>query len=306
MKTYKPAYLELKKGEIEKRAKKLWQIMKDCHLCPRMCKINRLKGKKGFCGADDNLLISSYHQHFGEEKPLVGRYGSGTIFFPNCSLKCLFCQNWDISIMANGAKKTIEDLSEIMIELQDTGCHNINLVTPTHYLPHIIFALGMAIEKRLHIPIVYNTSGYELVEILKILDGIIDIYLPDFKYFDDNLAFKFSSGAKNYSAITKSAILEMQRQVGTANTPEDGIMKRGLMIRHLVMPNNVSGSKEIIKWISENLPKKTYVNIMSQYYPYYKAAEFPEISNDINPDEYYEIIDFAKKCGLTNIEIQGY
>lgn len=306
MKTEKPSYLKLKKGEIKNKAEKLWKTMEECCLCPRMCKAKRLDGKKGFCGADSNLIISSYHQHFGEERPLVGRYGSGTIFFSNCSLKCSFCQNWDISHMENGTKKTIEDLSEMMIELQDIGCHNINLVTPTHYLPHILFALDLAIEKGLNIPIVYNTSGFELVEILKYLDGIVDIYLPDFKYFNDEAAEKFSSGAKKYSTLVKSAILEMHRQVGVAVTPANGIMKTGLMIRHLVMPNNISGSKEIMKWISENLPKNTYINIMSQYYPYYKAREFSEISRDINPDEYYEIIDFAKKCGLNNLEVQGY
>lgn len=306
MEKEKPAYLKLKKGEIKKRAEKLWTMMEECCLCPRICRTNRISGKKGFCGADDKLIISSYHQHFGEEKPLVGKYGSGTIFFANCSLKCLFCQNWDISHMGNGAKKTIKDLSEMMIELMDIGCHNINLVTPTHYLPHILFALDIAVEKGLNIPIVYNTSGFELVEILKYLDGIVDIYLPDFKYFDCKMSEKYSSDARDYPEYAKKAILEMHRQVGVAITPEDGIMKKGLMIRHLVMPNNVSGSKEIIKWISENLPKHTYINIMSQYYPYYKAVEYPEISRDIEPDEYYEVIDFAKKCGLTNLEIQGY
>ncbi|MCX8093706.1 MAG: radical SAM protein [Candidatus Goldbacteria bacterium] len=306
MKTEKPSYLNLKKDEIKKRAEKLWNMMKQCQLCPRMCKTNRLAGKKGFCGTDDKLIISSYHQHFGEEKPLVGINGSGTIFFSNCSLKCIFCQNWEISHARSGIKKSIEDLSEMMITLQKAGSHNINLVTPTHYLPHILFALDIAIKKGLKIPIVYNTSGYELVEIIKQLDGIVDIYLPDFKYFDTKMAEKFSSDAKDYPEYAKNAILEMHRQVGVAITPNDGIMKRGLMIRHLVMPNNVSGSKEIIKWISENLPKNTYINIMSQYYPYYRAPEFAEISREIEMDEYYEVIEYAKKCGLTNVEIQGY
>ncbi len=306
MKSYKPAYLNLKKDEIKKRAQKLWDMMEECCLCPRKCKTRRLSGKKGFCGADDKLIISSYHQHFGEEKPLVGKYGSGTIFFSHCSLKCIFCQNWEISHAGSGLKKSIEDLSEMMLELQITGCHNINLVTPSHYIPHILFALDIAITKELHIPVVYNTSGYELVEIIKQLDGIVDIYLPDFKYFDTKNSEKFSSDAKDYPEFAKNAILEMHRQAGVALTPADSIMKKGLMIRHLVLPNNVSGSKEIIKWISEHLPKNTYINIMSQYYPYYKAYEFPEISREINPDEYYEVIEYAKKCGLTNVEAQGY
>ncbi len=306
MKQDNPSYLNLKKGEIKKRAEKLWRLLAECCLCPRKCKVNRIAGKKGFCGADNRLIIASYHQHFGEEKPLVGKYGSGTIFFSNCSLKCVFCQNWDISHAGSGINKSIEELSEMMMDLQSAGCHNINLVTPTHYLPHILFALDLAIKKGFNRPIVYNTSGYELTEIIKYLDGIVDIYLPDFKYFDDRYAIKFSSNAKEYSIYAKNAILEMHRQIGVAITPDDGIMKKGLMIRHLVMPDNISGSKKIIKWISENLPKNTYINIMSQYYPYYKAKEYPEISREINPDEYYEVVDFAKKCGLTNIEVQGY
>ncbi|MCX7698865.1 MAG: radical SAM protein [Candidatus Goldbacteria bacterium] len=304
---FEPGYLKLHKiGELKKRGEKLWAMMKNCTLCPRMCKAQRINGQKGLCQADSNLVVSSYHPHFGEEKPLVGQYGSGTIFFSNCSLRCVFCINWEISHLGIGNKTDIEKLADMMLKLQNKGCHNINLVTPTHYSPHILLALDIAARKGLRIPIVYNTSGYERLEILKLLDGVVDIYLPDFKYYDGNKAKKYSYGAYDYPEITKQALLEMHRQVGIAKPEKNGLIYKGLMIRHLIMPNNVSGSKDIMKWIAENLPKDTYINIMSQYRPMYKAFDFPEISRRINAKEYVEIVEYAKKLGLTNLDIQGY
>jgi putative pyruvate formate lyase activating enzyme len=305
---FEPAYLRLHRtGELKERAENLWKIMGRCELCPRICGVARLGGIKGFCHAPGaKLMISAAHPHFGEERPLVGRGGSGTIFLTHCSLRCVFCQNWEISQLGRGSARSIDELAEMMLQLQRIGCHNINLVTPTHYSPHILKALDLAAERGLRLPIVYNSSGWERLEILKVLDGIVDIYLPDIKYWDSQMSSKYSSGAATYPEITKEAILEMHRQVGVAKPAKDGIMYRGLMIRHLVMPNNVGGSEEIMEWIAENLPKDTYVNIMAQYSPCYKAYDYPEISRRITAKEYKKVVDRAKELGLTNLDIQGY
>jgi len=301
------SYLKLHhSGELRSRGEALWQIMESCKLCPRMCGVNRLKGNKGFCGASSQLMISSFRQHFGEEKSLVGSYGSGTIFMTHCSLRCVFCCNWEISQGGKGHKRTQQDLADMMLILQDHGCPNINLVTPTHYSPHIVLATDIAAGNGLRIPLVYNTCGWERLEMLRMLDGIVDIYLPDFKYADSEMAGRYSSGARNYPELTKNALLEMNRQVGVAFPEQDGLMQRGLMIRHLVMPNQVSGSKEVISWIAENLPKTTYVNIMSQYRPLYRASKYAELNRRISKQEYLEVVDWAKQQGLTNLDIQGY
>ena len=301
-----PSYLALhRSGELKRRALELWNLMESCRLCPRECRAGRLKGEKGFCGADARLIVSAYHPHFGEERPLVGRGGSGTIFFSNCALKCVFCINWPISQGGEGGAVSITDLAAMMLRLQEMGCHNINVVTPTHYLPHILMALDTAAEKGLRLPLVYNTCGWERLEILRKLDGVVDIYLPDFKYADAEMAAAYSSGAFSYPAVTREALLEMHRQAGTAKPGPDGLIRRGLMIRHLVMPNNVAGSKEVIGWIAENLPKDTYVNIMSQYRPAYKAMSFPMIARPITRQEYEEVVAYARERGLTNIEVQG-
>ena len=302
-----PGFLELhKSGELKRRGEQLWELMENCELCPRICEVNKLEGKKGVCGASSQLEISSFHPHFGEEKPLVGRGGSGTIFLTNCGLRCVFCCNWEISQGGAGYERSIEEFSDMMLALQNQGCHNINFVTPTHYAPHIVLALDIAASKGLKLPIVYNTCGWERLEILRILDGIVDIYLADFKYSDSQMAAKYSSNADTYVEMVQSALLEMHRQVGVANPASDGLMYRGLMIRHLVMPNNVSGTKEVIEWIANNLPKDTYLNLMSQYMPMYKAFEYPEISRGITRKEYKDAISWAKSAGLTNLDIQGY
>lgn len=306
--TFEPTYLKLHKtGELKKRAETLWAIMERCRLCPRRCGVNRLQGMRGFCGAPGaTLMVSAAHPHFGEERPLVGHGGSGTIFLTHCNLQCVFCQNWEVSQLGRGAECKIAELAEMMLRLQQIGCHNINLVTPTHYSAPILKALDRAAEAGLRLPIVYNTSGWERLEILKVLDGIVDIYLPDFKYWESELSAKYSSGAESYPDITRAAILEMHRQVGVAKPAEDGIMQRGLMIRHLVMPNNVGGSEHIMEWIAENLPKDTYINIMAQYTPVYKAYDYPEISRRVTRKEYKQVVNRAEDIGLTNLDIQGY
>jgi len=300
---FEPVYLKLHKtGEMKKRWEKLWAMMASCQLCPRKCGENRLKGRSGVCRAlGTELVISSYHPHFGEEKPLVGRGGSGTIFFSHCNLRCVFCQNWEISHLGAGSEKTINELAGMMLRLQEQGCHNINFVTPTHYSPHILKALDAAAAQGLRLPVVYNTSGWERLEILTLLDGIVDIYLPDFKYWDSAMSAKFSAGAESYPEITREAILEMNRQVGAAEFTRQGIMQRGLLLRHLVMPNNTSGSEKIMDWLAENLPKDTYVNIMSQYSPAYRAYDYPEISRRITGREYQRVVQRAKDRGLTNL-----
>lgn len=304
---FEPGYLKLhRSGELKQRGEKLWAMMGKCELCPRMCGVNKLKGEKGFCNANAKLEISAYHPHFGEEPPLVGKGGSGTIFMTNCSLRCVFCINWEISQGGEGTVRSIAEFAEMMLSLQRIGCHNINIVTPTHYSPHILLALDRAAARGLKVPLVYNTCGWERTEILQVLDGVVDIYLPDFKYSNSEMAAKYSSGAYSYPEVTKNALLEMHRQVGVAKPEENGLMYRGLMIRHLVMPNNVSGTKEVIDWIAANLPKDTYLNLMSQYRPVYKASQYPEINRRITRQEYIEAVDYARKAGLTNLEIQGY
>lgn len=304
---FEPAYLSLhRSGELKKRGEALWNIMEHCTLCPRECGTNRLAGDEGLCQASSQLEISAYHPHFGEERPLVGKGGSGTIFFTNCSLRCVFCINWQISQGGQGESRSIEEMADMMLTLQSVGCQNINLVTPTHYSPHIVLAVDMAAAKGLRLPLVYNTCGWELVEILKKLDGIIDIYLPDFKYSDGKMSAKYSPSADTYPEITKAALLEMNRQVGGARPDADGIIRRGLLIRHLVMPNRVGGTKKVIEWIAEHLPKDTYVNLMSQYTPMYKAFDYPAIARRITWEEYGEALRWAKEAGLTNLDIQGY
>jgi len=303
---FEPAYLSLhQSGELKARGDELWEIMQDCRLCPRSCGANRLENDRGFCGANAKLEISSYHPHHGEEKPLRGSKGSGTIFLTHCSLRCVFCINWEVSQGGDGTHRSIKAMANMMLDLQRMGCHNINFVTPTHYVPHIVLAVDIAAAKGLRLPLVYNTCGWERTEILKKLDGIIDIYLPDFKYADPNMANKYSSEAFSYPDLTRKAVFEMHIQVGVAKSASDGLMYKGLMIRHLVMPNNVGGSKEVMSWIAESLPKDTYVNIMSQYRPMFKAFDYPEIDRKITGQEFYSVIEHAKSLGLTNLDIQG-
>ncbi len=303
-----PAYLELhESGELGERADDLWQVMEACELCPRRCGVDRLGGKKGTCQAPGaELMISSAGPHFGEERPLVGSGGSGTIFITHCNLRCVFCQNSELSHLGRGMVRTIDEFAGMMLNLQGIGCHNINIVTPTHYSPHVLKALDVAAGEGLRLPLLWNTSGWERLEVLRVLDGVVDIYLPDIKYWDSAMAAKYSAGADTYPEVTRKALLEMHRQVGVAHPAADGVMQRGLMIRHLVMPNGVSGSEKVMEWIAENLPKDTYVNIMAQYRPAYKAYDYPEISRAVTGEEYVDVVSTAKEAGLTNLDAQGF
>ena len=298
-----PTYAQLEyEGQLAQRVEQAYAIFEQCQLCPRNCGVNRQKGERGFCRAPVKSVIFGAHPHFGEEISLVGSHGSGTIFFSNCNLRCVFCQNWPISHEGKGKEMSDEDLAGMMLHLQKIGCHNVNLVTPTHVMPNIINATRIALKKGLRIPLVYNTSGYERPEIVKLLDGIMDIYLPDMKYMDPQQAAKYSAGASDYPEMTKRAIVEMHRQVGVYRVDGQGIALRGLMIRHLVMPNRVAGTEKFVKWVAENLPKNTYVNIMPQYRVEYKAFEYPEIARGITAQEFLEAMEWAEQYGLTNLD----
>lgn len=303
---WEPAYGKLEKqGKFSQRIKDAYAIFENCSLCPRECGVNRAKGDIGFCRGPLQPVVYGAHPHFGEEMPLVGHGGSGTIFFSNCNLRCIFCQNWPISHEGEGKVLRDEDVADMMMKLQKMGCHNINLVTPTHVMPNILNATRIALKKGLTLPLVYNTSGYERIEILKLLDGVVDIYMPDMKYMNPQKAARYSAGASDYPEVTKKAVLEMHRQVGELMVDGRGVAVRGLLIRHLVMPNRVAGTEQWVQWVAENLPKSTYVNIMAQYRVEYKAFEHPEIGRGITAKEFLEAMDWAEKYGLTNLDPQS-
>jgi putative pyruvate formate lyase activating enzyme len=294
-----PVYLRTKEdGRLDRKIEELASYLNPCVLCPRQCKTNRAANELGFCKAPYNLYISSAFPHFGEESPLVGINGSGTIFLSHCNLKCIFCQNYDISIYGDGRPCSSSQLAAIMIELQARGCHNINFVTPTHYVPHLIKALSIAIDMGLSIPIVYNCGGYESLEVIRLLDGIVDIYMPDIKFLDPELSKRLCR-AEDYPDIAKSVIKEMQRQVGDLTISAGGIATRGLLIRHLVMPSCREDTKQVLRFIKEEVSKAAFVNIMAQYHPCNRAEDYPEIARRISNKEYGEALDYARELGLT-------
>lgn len=298
-----PSYLTLlKSGLLSERAEKLMAYYESCHLCPRNCRVNRTKAETGVCQATAQVKISSAFPHFGEEQPLVGKRGSGTIFFSHCGLRCVFCQNYTISIEGEGVEISEAQLARTMLKVQSFGCHNINLVTPTHYVPSIVSALEQATELGLKIPLVYNTSGYETLEVLELLDGIIDIYLPDLKYMATSSAAKYSSGAYNYPYHAKLAVKEMHRQVGELKLDEKGIAMRGVVMRHLILPNRIAGTEDFIKFVVQEISPATYVNLMSQYRPEYKAREYPDIARRLKRSEYAEALEWARKYGLSRFD----
>jgi putative pyruvate formate lyase activating enzyme len=293
-------YLDLERsGELERREQALWNLFERCRLCPRLCGSNRAAGIAGACSAAENFKVASYGPHFGEEAPLRGRSGSGTIFFSNCNLLCVFCLNWQTAHRGDGKKTNHAELAKIMLELQRRGCHNINLVTPTHLVPHIVKALRLAIADGLHLPLLYNSSGYESLEVLRLLDGIVDIYLPDFKYQDSTIAARFSQGAPDYTHHTAAAIKEMHRQVGVFKQT-NGIAQRGLLIRHLVMPENLAGTDVFVRWVASELSPETHVNIMSQYTPMFKAHEYPPLDRRLTREEFAQAMNWAREAGLRN------
>jgi len=300
----RPSYLNLAAtGELACRARELYSIYRRCRLCPRQCGKNRLRGEAGECQSTSRVRVSSAHPHFGEERPLVGRYGSGTIFFSGCNLRCEYCQNWELSHACDGAYVTDRGLGRIMLRLQAMGCHNINLVTPTHYVPNIVQALRSAVAGGLRIPLVYNTSSYDSLEVLRLLEGIVDVYLPDFKYMDGDTASKYSAGASDYPEVAAAAIQEMYRQVGDLVTDEDGIAICGVMIRHLVLPYNLAGTDRFVRFVNRRLGPSTYVNIMAQYHPAHRASCFPELSRRITEAEFRQAVRWGRQAGLTRLGV---
>ena len=301
---FESAYLKTEReGRLAELEKELWDIFGNCRLCPRKCGVNRIQGDIGICSSTARLKIASFHPHFGEECPLVGTGGSGTIFFSNCSLLCCFCQNWEINHRGDGEYVSHQSLADMMISLQRRGCHNINFVTPTHVVPHIVKALRLAIPKGLAVPLVYNTGGYDNPEVIRKLAGIVDIYLPDFKYQDGNLAAKYSSEAKDYPEIAAATIKEMHRQVGELQADSRGVARRGLIIRHLVMPDNIAGTDHFVQWVAMELTPSTRVNLMAQYHPEHKAFDFPEISRRITQKEWEQALRWAADAGLTHTDL---
>jgi putative pyruvate formate lyase activating enzyme len=282
-----------------------WEKLENCDVCAHKCSVNRLKDEKGICKTGMRPEVSSFGPHFGEESPLVGRHGSGTIFFTHCNLYCIFCQNYDISHLGHGHPVDQERIAEMMLSLQSMGCHNINFVTPTHVIPQIVKALPGAIEKGLNVPLVYNSGGYDSVPTLQLLEGIFDVYMPDFKYSDDRIAEKYCN-APDYSQVAKEALKTMHQQVGDLILDERGVAKRGLIIRHLVLPEDSAGTSEVMKFIAEQLSRNSYVNLMDQYRPCYKAQDFPPLDRRITREEFAEAIKIAHSLGIKRLDGLGH
>lgn len=300
-----PKYLELhESGVLAERIDAALAMLGECRMCPRDCGVDRLQDERGFCGVGRHSVVASFNPHFGEENPLVGEHGSGIIFFAGCNLGCRFCQNADISHNAGaGLTAKPEELAGVMLELQGQGCHNINFVTPSHVVAQILEALLIAIEHGLSVPLVYNTSGYDSLETLALLDGVVDIYMPDVKIWDSQHAAKYLR-ASDYPEQAQAAVCEMYRQVGDLMITDDGIAQRGLLIRHLVMPEDIAGTRQWMEFLAE-LSTNTYLNIMDQYHPCAEASSLPPIDRMITAEEYRVALTEAEKCGLIRLDVRS-
>lgn len=297
-----PSYFkEFQSGSLRQKAQKAWEILRECRLCPRNCGINRLEGERGFCQTGRTALVSSIGPHFGEEDPLVGRYGSGTIFFAFCNLGCVFCQNYSLSHLGEGLESPPEVLAEQMLHLQAIGCHNINWVTPTHVVPFLLKALLIAIPKGLNLPLVYNCGGYEAPETLLWLENIVDIYMPDFKFWSPSVSQELAQ-AVDYPQVAREALKEMHRQVGDLRIDQEGIAQKGLLIRHLVMPNELAGTKEIMEFIAREVSPQSYVNVMDQYRPCGQAPGDQRLNRRLHSEEYRQSLNWAVEAGLLRLD----
>jgi len=299
---FEAAYLKLyRSGELKERVKEAYRRLECCDICARECGANRREGVEGAaCRTGELAVISSGAPHFGEESPLVGRGGSGTIFFSWCNLRCQYCQNYEISQLGYGQKVEPENMAAMMLRLQEMGCHNINFVSPSHVVPQILAALLIAAGAGLRLPLVYNTGGYDSLKTLKLLEGLVDIYMPDMKYADEATARRYS-GVKNYPAVNQAAVKEMHRQVGDLITDERGVALRGLLVRHLVLPDGLAGTGGIVRFLAD-LGPNTYLNVMDQYRPCYKAHDFPPLARRITPQEYDEAVQMALDAGLNRLD----
>jgi putative pyruvate formate lyase activating enzyme len=304
---FRPAYLRLyESGELARRVEQALAALADCTLCPRDCHVNRLADKFAVCKTGRYAVVSSHFAHFGEEDCLRGCNGSGTIFFSWCNLRCVFCQNYDISWEGGGRGTRPEELAAMMVWLQEQGCHNINFVTPEHVVPQILEALPLAIERGLRLPLVYNTSAYDSLHSIELMDGVVDIYMPDFKFWDPEMARQYSK-ARNYSEAARGVIKAMHQQVGDLRVDENGLALRGLIVRHLVMPGSIAGTREIIDWVARELGPNTYLNVMGQYYPAGKVSnkEYVEINRHITRDEFEEALAAARAAGLWRLDARS-
>lgn len=291
-----PAYRALDPGAIRARAEAAWELADPCRLCPRECGVPRREGKVGVCRTGERAVVSSYGPHFGEEPPLTGWRGSGTIFFGRCNLRCLYCQNYEISQEGEGREVTAPELAEIMLTLERWGCHNVNLVSPSHVIPQVLSALAIAAEKGFSLPLVYNTGGYDAVEALRLLEGVVDIYMPDMKYSDAEVG-KRLSGIRDYPQRNRDAVREMHHQVGDL-VISGGLARRGLIVRHLVLPQGLAGTEEVVRFLVEEISPHTYVNVMGQYRPCYRAWEVAEIARPVSGSKYRHARDLARRAGL--------
>jgi len=302
MAIFEPSYIKtFEKGLLKEKIHKAYSQFKSCSLCPRKCGVDRLSGETGTCNTGKLARVSSYNPHFGEEDPLVGSHGSGTIFFTHCNLLCLFCQNFEISHQSCGQEVSSDELAAMILDLQNQGCHNINFVTPSHVVPQILSAVEIAIRHGLCVPLVFNTGGYDHVATLKLLEGVFDIYMPDFKFWDSQVA-EDACQARDYPEVVREALLEMHRQVGDLQLDEEGIARRGLLIRHLVLPGGLAGTREIMRFIARRLSRNTYVNIMSQYRPCGRAAEVKGLSVYLTAKEYQMAVQAAKEEGINRLD----
>jgi len=295
-------YLALhEEGKLADRIAEARQMLSPCRVCPRQCKVDRLSDEKGVCRTGARAVVSSYAPHFGEESPLVGTGGSGTIFLTHCNLLCVFCQNYEISHLGQGVETDEGQLSSMMVSLQRQGCHNINFVTPSHVVPQILAALPKAIEKGLNLPLVYNSSGYDALETLKLLEGVVDIYMPDFKFWTRKSG-KLYAKAPDYAEVARKAIVEMHRQVGDLVMDGEGVAVKGLLVRHLVMPGGLEETGEILRFLAREVSVDTYVNVMDQYRPCGKANQYPPIDRRLTNDEYQEALKLARDAGLQRLD----
>ncbi len=292
------SYLSLfRSGELRHRVRAAWARLSPCVACPQVCQAKRLEGEEGFCQIADKVWVASYGPHFGEEDVLRGWRGSGTVFFSGCNMRCVYCQNWDISQVRVGQALEPEELGDIFLEIQDMGCHNLNLVTPSHVIPQILRALEYAVARGFSLPIVYNTSAYDSVPMLRLLEGIVDIYMPDIKYSDDRIA-EAHSGVRHYWRVATRAIREMHRQVGDLVVDKRGLAVRGLLVRHLVLPHGLAGTRRCLEFLAHEISRDTYLNLMDQYRPEYRAREFPELARPITREEYLEAVRIARALGF--------
>jgi putative pyruvate formate lyase activating enzyme len=302
MTSFEPVYIKAHRGGLlQQKISAAYEVMLSCEICPHLCRVDRRHGELGLCRTGDQPVVSSFGPHFGEENPLVGRHGSGTIFFGHCNLFCIFCQNWEISHGGEGETIAVADLAEIMLRLQAQGCHNINFVTPSHQVPMLLAALPHAIAGGLRLPLVYNTGGYDSLATLRLLDGIIDIYMPDFKFWDEGLASSLCN-APDYPEVARQALQEMHRQVGDLVLDEHGVAYRGLLVRHLVLPDDLAGTREIMQFLAQEISPHTYVNVMGQYRPCGRAYEHPSLGRFLSPEEHRAAQQVAREAGLTRLD----